>query len=52
MADESAPVHWRYSPARADNARYPMRGGNPLIQFSQQLVSGFSTPQNVEAGGS
>jgi pimeloyl-ACP methyl ester carboxylesterase len=26
-----------------------MRGGNPLIQFSQQLVSGFSTPQNVEA---
>jgi pimeloyl-ACP methyl ester carboxylesterase len=29
-----------------------MRGGNPLIQFSQQLVSGFSTPQNVEAGGS
>lgn len=26
-----------------------MRGGNVLIQFSQQLVSGFSTPQNVEA---
>jgi hypothetical protein len=26
-----------------------MRGGNPLIQFSQQLVSGFSTPQNVAA---
>ena len=26
-----------------------MRGGNFLIQFSQQLVSGFSTPQNVEA---
>ena len=26
-----------------------MRGGNPLIQFSQQLVSGFSKPQNVEA---
>jgi hypothetical protein len=26
-----------------------MRGGNPLIQFSQQLVAGFSTPQNVDA---
>jgi pimeloyl-ACP methyl ester carboxylesterase len=26
-----------------------MRGGNPLIQFSQQLVSGFSKPQNVAA---
>ncbi|MEO3760928.1 alpha/beta hydrolase [Mycobacterium sp. B14F4] len=26
-----------------------MRGGNPLIQFSQQLVSGFSTRQNVAA---
>jgi acetyl esterase/lipase len=26
-----------------------MRGGNPLIQFSQQLVSGFSTPANVAA---
>jgi acetyl esterase/lipase len=26
-----------------------MRGGNWLIQFSQQLVSGFSTPQNVAA---
>ncbi|HKH53368.1 MAG TPA: alpha/beta hydrolase [Mycobacterium sp.] len=26
-----------------------MRGGNPLIQFSQQLVSGFSTPENVAA---
>jgi hypothetical protein len=26
-----------------------MRGGNPLIQFSQQLVSGFSKPENVDA---
>jgi acetyl esterase/lipase len=26
-----------------------MRGGNSLIQFSQQLVSGFSKPQNVAA---
>ena len=26
-----------------------MRGGNFLIQFSQQLVAGFSKPQNVEA---
>jgi pimeloyl-ACP methyl ester carboxylesterase len=26
-----------------------MRGGNPLIQFSQQLVSGFSRPENVAA---
>jgi pimeloyl-ACP methyl ester carboxylesterase len=26
-----------------------MRGGNPLIQFSQQLVSGFSTAENVAA---
>jgi pimeloyl-ACP methyl ester carboxylesterase len=26
-----------------------MQGGNPIIQFSQQLVSGFSTPQNVAA---
>lgn len=26
-----------------------MRGGNPLIQFSQQLVAGFSEPQNVDA---
>ena len=26
-----------------------MRGGNPLIQFAQQLVSGFSQPQNVAA---
>lgn len=26
-----------------------MRGGNPFIQFSQQLVSGFSKPQNVAA---
>lgn len=26
-----------------------MRGGNPLIQFSQQLVSGFSTGPNVAA---
>ncbi|MFG1930128.1 alpha/beta hydrolase [Mycobacterium sp. NPDC048908] len=26
-----------------------MRGGNPLIQFSQQLVSGFSKPKNVAA---
>jgi hypothetical protein len=26
-----------------------MRGGNPLIQFSQQLVSGLSKPQNVAA---
>lgn len=26
-----------------------MQGGNPLIQFSQQLVAGFSLPQNVEA---
>jgi hypothetical protein len=26
-----------------------MRGGNPLIQFSQQLVAGFSKPQNVAA---
>jgi Alpha/beta hydrolase family len=26
-----------------------MQGGNFLIQFSQQLVAGFSTPQNVEA---
>ncbi|MFI5509211.1 alpha/beta hydrolase [Mycobacterium sp. NPDC051804] len=26
-----------------------MRGGNFLIQFSQQLVAGFSTPQNVAA---
>ena len=24
-----------------------MRGGNPLIQFSQELVAGFSKPQNV-----
>jgi hypothetical protein len=26
-----------------------MRGGNFLIQFSQQLVAGFSKPQNVAA---
>ena len=26
-----------------------MRGGNWLIQFSQQLVAGFSRPQNVAA---
>ena len=26
-----------------------MRGGNFLIQFSQQLVAGFSTPQNAAA---
>jgi len=26
-----------------------MRGGNFLIQFSQQLVAGFSSPQNVAA---
>jgi pimeloyl-ACP methyl ester carboxylesterase len=26
-----------------------MRGGNPLIQFAQQLVSGFSRPENVAA---
>jgi pimeloyl-ACP methyl ester carboxylesterase len=26
-----------------------MQGGNALIQFSQQLVAGFSQPQNVEA---
>lgn len=26
-----------------------MRGGNPLIQFAQQLVSGFSQPRNVAA---
>lgn len=26
-----------------------MRGGNPLIQFSQQLASGFSRPENVDA---
>jgi hypothetical protein len=26
-----------------------MRGGNFLIQFAQQLVSGFSKPQNVAA---
>jgi pimeloyl-ACP methyl ester carboxylesterase len=26
-----------------------MQGGNGLIQFSQQLVAGFSQPQNVEA---
>jgi len=26
-----------------------MRGGNPLIQFSQELVAGFSNPQNVAA---
>ena len=26
-----------------------MQGGNFLIQFSQQLVAGFSRPQNVEA---
>jgi pimeloyl-ACP methyl ester carboxylesterase len=26
-----------------------MQGGNPIIQFSQQLVAGFSQPQNVEA---
>ena len=26
-----------------------MRGGNFLIQFAQQLVAGFSKPQNVEA---
>src|SRR5215207_10028652 len=26
-----------------------MRGGNPLIQFSQQLVSGFSRTENVAA---
>jgi hypothetical protein len=26
-----------------------MRGGNPLIQFSQQLIAGFSSPQNVDA---
>lgn len=26
-----------------------MQGGNQLIQFSQQLVAGFSQPQNVEA---
>ena len=29
-----------------------MRGGNPLIQFAQQLVPGFSKPQNVEAARS
>jgi hypothetical protein len=26
-----------------------MRGGNPLIQFSEELVAGFSKPQNVAA---
>lgn len=26
-----------------------MRGGNPLIQFAQQVVSGFSQPRNVAA---
>ncbi|MFV1362664.1 alpha/beta hydrolase [Mycolicibacterium elephantis] len=26
-----------------------MRGGNPLIQFSQQVVAGFSQPRNVAA---
>jgi pimeloyl-ACP methyl ester carboxylesterase len=26
-----------------------MQGGNPIIQFSQQLVAGFSQPQNIEA---
>lgn len=26
-----------------------MRGGNPVIQFAQQLLAGFSRPQNVEA---
>lgn len=26
-----------------------MRGGNPLIQFAQQVASGFSKPQNVAA---
>ncbi|MGV0642493.1 alpha/beta hydrolase [Mycolicibacterium sp. XJ2546] len=26
-----------------------MRGGNPLIQFAQQAVSGFSQPRNVAA---
>ena len=26
-----------------------MRGGNPLIQFSQELVAGFSEPQNAAA---
>jgi len=27
-----------------------MRGGNPLIQFSQQLVSGFSTAAECRGG--
>jgi pimeloyl-ACP methyl ester carboxylesterase len=26
-----------------------MRGGNPLIQFAQELVAGFSTPENAAA---
>jgi hypothetical protein len=26
-----------------------MRGGNPLIQFSQELVAGFTSPQNAAA---
>jgi hypothetical protein len=26
-----------------------MRGGNPLIQFAQELVAGFSKPENVAA---
>ena len=26
-----------------------MRGGNPLIQFSQELVAGFTEARNVEA---
>jgi hypothetical protein len=26
-----------------------MQGGNPLIQFSQELVAGFTLPENVAA---
>jgi hypothetical protein len=26
-----------------------MQGGNPLIQFAEELVAGFTTPQNAEA---
>ena len=26
-----------------------LQGGNPLIQFSEYLIAGFSQPQNVEA---
>jgi hypothetical protein len=26
-----------------------MRGGNPLIQFSQELVAGYSRPENAAA---